>query len=152
MLNDKRVCQLMLPTFIIFNLARDCTHKHSLAVIRYVSKHFSILLNHDHKRMHKLTVRMAKRVKEIEVMASNNGMVSGKKMVAVAFFLTQLIFDEKDGKLTDEYANIAKITARLIEFNTKFFEKNIPEEDQDKILKSAEKLAKKVFETIYKEL
>jgi hypothetical protein len=152
MLNDKRVCQLMLPCFIIFNLARDCTHKHSLAVIRYVSKHFGNLLNHDHKRMHKLTTRMAKRVNEIEVMASDKGLVSGKKMVAVAFFLTQLIFDEKDGKLSEQYTNMAKITARLIEFNTKFFEKNIEEKDQEKILKSAEKLAKKVFETIYKNL
>lgn len=152
MINDRRVRELMLPCFMIFNLARDCTHKHSLAVVRYVSKHFGILLKHDYKRMHKLTTQMAKQVGEIEAMASDKGMVSGKKIVATAFFLTQLIFDEKDGKLTDEYANIAKITARLIEFNTKFFERNIPEEDQDKILKSAEKLAKKVFDKFYKNI
>jgi hypothetical protein len=142
----------MLPCFMMFNLAKDCTHRHSIAITKYVSKHFGNLLNRDPKRMHKLTVRIAKRVNAIEVMAANNGLVSGKKIVATAFFLTQLIFDEKDGKLNEEYAKIARITARLIEFNTKFFERNVGEEDQDKILKSADKLARKVFEGIYQTL
>lgn len=142
----------MLPCFMMFNLAKDCDHKVSQVIKNYVSKHFSTLLNHDKAKMHKLAVRIVKRVNQIEYLGAYNGMVSGKKMVAVAYFLTQLIFDEKDGKLSEQYANIAKITARLIEFNTKFFERNVGEDDQDKILKSAEKLARKVFEGVYQTL
>jgi hypothetical protein len=139
---------------MIFNLARDSQHTMARAVIRYVSKHFGELLNHDHKRMHKLTVRMSKIVGQIEVLASyrdskGEAKVSGKKIVLVAHFLTQLIFNKYDGNITPEYVKIAKITARLIEFNNKFFEKNVSENDAGKLMISAEKFAEKMFKKFY---
>lgn len=148
MLNDKRICQLMLPCYIIFNLA-DGEDRRSRAIRYYITKHMLSFCMGDMDKLGKLSARIGKVVTEIEYFCAEKLLLKGTKMILITHFLTQLIFDEKDGKLTDAYHHIAKVTKRLVEFCCGLVEKDTDNEDLDKLIASAEKLAKKVYERFY---
>jgi len=156
MISDKRICQLSLPMMILFDLAREQEDKCSRAITRYVSKTMFWLCDNDAKRAHKLTIRMAKVIKEMQYfVADKELLLSGRKMVFVSVFLTQLIFQEFEGKISEKALELAAKTKRLMEFAVWFEEKSRAKDERgdaefEAIQNSAEKQATKVYEKFYK--
>jgi hypothetical protein len=150
-MNDKLICQLTLPAFLILYLAQDDDDKASKIIVNYITKHFASFCGDD-LRMKKLANRISKTVKQINYYCANGELLSGKKMVLTAHFLTQLIFNEKDGVITDKYLDVAKKVSRIIRFATKLAEREVAPDDLEMLAKSSEKLARKVFEKFYKNI
>jgi len=156
MINDKRICQLMLPCYILFDLARNSDDSRSTrAISEHVSKTMGIFLNYDLKRMRKLSIRIGRIVQKINwYCADAKGFISGHQMVLNCFFLTQLIFDEKDGNISDKVLEVAKRTERLVRFVISFETKNRTNEDRkdwdyNAMEAFAEVKAKEIFEKFY---
>ena len=146
-MNEKRLKDLLLPAYLLFNHVRDDRNdRMSRAIANYLGKHLMIFCDNDVKKAAKISRSIAKKIHQIEWAISDNGFVKGKKLVLVTNFITQLIFAENEGKLTKEYVEVANVSKRLVEFVTKFLLKNITDEDLDKLASSAEKQAKKIYE------
>jgi hypothetical protein len=149
-MNEKRACELLLPAYLLFNHVKDDRNdRMSRAITNYLGKHLMRFCNNDSNKAAKISKRIAKNIHQIERAIADNGLVRGKKLVLVTNFLTQIIFKEKDGKLTDEYVDVANVSKRLVEFVTKFLLKNIDNDDLDQLSCSAEKQARKIFNNFY---
>lgn len=149
-MNEKRLCELLLPAYLLFNHVRDDrSDRMSRAITNYLGKHLMRFCGNDREKATKVSWRIAKKVKQIEWAIADGDLVKGKKLVLVTNFLTQLIFAHKEGKLSQEYVEVAEISKRLVEFVTKFLLKNVSDDDSDKLSDSAEKQAKKVFNQFY---
>lgn len=72
-------------------------------------------------------------------------------MIFICFYLTQLIFNEKDGKVSESVLELAKRTERLVRFVINYQNKSSkkPTEDILALQISAEKQARKVFNKFY---
>lgn len=149
MLNDKRLCQLVLPSLILFSLADD-NERSSRAIRNYCSKHMIIFCDANKFKLRKISNRVSRTVTKIKFFCADSNYLKGTKMVLTTHFLTQLIFDEKEGNITESYREIAAVTKRLVEFCSNIAQKDTKDEDFDKIASSAEKLARKVYEKFYK--
>lgn len=156
MISDKRICQLSLPMMILFDLAREQEDRCSRAIINYVTKTMFWLCDNDAKRAHKLTVRMAKVIKEMQYfVADKELLLSGRKMVLTGFFLTQLIFNEFENQFSEKTLELARKIKRLMEFAIWFEERSRAKDERsdadfEAIQNSAEKQAAKVYEKFYK--
>lgn len=148
------MCQLLLPCFMLLDHSRGSEDfRVCRAIINYASKHITIFCENDLKKLRKIALRCSRaNFKISELLADNQNLLSGKKVVLTAFFLTQLIFDSRENNINEKELELASRTKRLIEFATEFLQKNVSEEDIDTIAKSAEKQAKKIFEGIYKNI
>jgi len=139
----------MLPSLILFSLADD-NDRSSRAIRNYCSKHLMNFCDFNKFKMKKISNRVARRVFKIKLFCADNTYLKGRKMVLTTHFLTQLIFDEKEGNITNTYRDIAAITKRLVEFCSRLAENDTKDEDFDKLICSAEKQARKVYEKFYK--
>jgi len=152
-MNEKRLCELLLPCYLIFNHIRDevAENRASRAMVNYLGKHLLIFCENDKEKAAKISKRAAKQVHEINYFIADNNLVKGVKLVLITHFLTQLIFDEKDA-LPEKYWKVADKTKRLIEFTIKILLREVSEDDLEKLIPSAKKQAAKVYEKFYKNI
>lgn len=65
MISEKRICELLLPCYILFDLANDVKDRCSRTITNYVGKAILDICQNDRKKAHKISIRLAKKVHEI---------------------------------------------------------------------------------------
>lgn len=155
MINDKRACQVLLVPYLLWKISSDCKDQKAKRISGFAVGLGRELIN-DKKRLFKLAKRTFKAVESIIVDVSIDGnMFSGYKVVLLAYYLTQQIFDSRDGKPFPEYEQKAlkRINALMgyvlyLELLDRFH-KFKSDSDFEKFRNSAEKAAKKAFDKYF---
>ena len=153
-MKDKRICQLLLVPFMIFELSRDGKDYRSRRCREYIGLIVRLILPID--KSSKLSKRIARSQFNILNFCASDGKYSGHKVLLILFYLTQLIFDEKEHINPKEH-NVMRRVKFILEFALKWearerFERLNTEEDFEKLQKSSEKQASKIFNKFYQEI
>lgn len=152
-MKEKRICQLLLVPFIVYELARDGKDKRSERCKKYITLLSDKLLSKDSAG------KIARRIGRAQYLLLNslteNGKYSGHKVLLTLYFLTQSIFDEKE--ITEEEYKIMKRVQFVLQYcliweSKERYKRLNSDDDFERLLKSAEKQATKIFNTIYKEI
>lgn len=155
MLNDKRVCQILLVPYILWKVSSDSNEQRARRINGFAIGIGQELVP-EAKRLFKLAKRVFRVIDLILKEISTDGdMFSGYKAVLLAYYLTQQIFDSKDGKHLPDYEQKAlkRINALMsyvlyLEFLDRFHRFK---EDSDflKFRNSAEKASRKIFDKYF---
>lgn len=156
-MNDKRLCQMLLIPYILFELSNDGDGIATTRINNYIIALGRRMVD-DPKKLFKISKRTFKTVKDIFILVANGDKYSGYKMVRIAYYLTQMIFDERVQypiNQKDEWI-LSRINAVMnytlyYEYKNRYINLK-SEEDFEKLDKSAEKLAAKIFEKYYKNI
>lgn len=152
-MNEKRAREYLLIPYIIWQLADNKEDKKCKRIRIYVELFASSLVT-DQNRLFKLSKSVFKTVREILIFISKDDYYSGHKVVLMSYYLTQLIFDSKEGlKLSDIHIKAIKRVYFLVDYilgqEAKERSKRLNDEEFDLLSKSARKQAKKIYDNYF---
>lgn len=155
MINEKRAAQILLVPYIIWKLACDGKDQKAQRLAA-----FSIGIGHELEcnkdRLFKIAKRVFKTIDKIlEDVSINGDKFSGYKVVRIAYYLTQEIFNKKTERVLPKHEEIVlKRTLALMNYvlYLEFLDRKnrFPSNEEfEKFDKSAQKWAIKIFEKYY---
>ena len=153
-MNDKRTCQMLLIPYILFELSNDGDGVPTQRINNYITG-LSRKIVDDRKRLFKISKRTFNCVKDIFKFIADGDKYSGYKVIRVSYYLTQMIFNDKLQYNLSEKDKwmLKKIYAVMDyalyhEYKNRYINLN-SEKDFERLDKSAEKLAPKIFDKFY---
>lgn len=153
-MNEKRICQLAIVPFILQELAIDGTDNKSKRFSQYTQIIIDRLLPKD--KYDKLERRIKKTNHNILQYFTHEQKYSGHKVLIAMFYLSQMIFDEKEDIPKEEHYFMSK-TKFILQFALNHeaeerYKRLESDDDFAKMRKSAEKQAIKIFKGEYREI
>ena len=153
-MNDKRACQYLLVPYVLWQLADGEEDVKCKRIKQYVELLAANLIPEDKKRF-KLSKRVFDCTKSTLEFIANEGKYSGHKVVLILYYLTQIVFDSKDGLNIKEHhfkamRRIHFILDYVLELEAKDRANRLSDEEFELLNKSAKRQAKKIYELFYK--
>jgi len=155
-MNDKRAREYLLVPYLIWQLADNKEDRKCKRIRSYVEL-FALKLIPEEKKRFRLSKSVFLTAKNILAFISKEGYYSGHKVVLISYYLTQLIFDSKEGlKLSKHHIKAIKKVYFLVDYvlgqEAKERNERLSDDEFELVNKSARKQAKKVFDNYFKNI
>lgn len=152
-MNDKRACEYLLVPYLIWQLADNKDDLRCKRIRSYIEL-FALKLIPEEKKRFKLSKRVFGTVRAILEFISTDGLYSGHKVVLMSYYLTQLIFDSKEGVvISEQHIKAIKKVYFIVDYvlaqESKDRDNRLSDEEFELLNKSARKQAKKVYENYF---